>query len=439
VLYLLEALIAAYMGYVIYRLFKQGFAMNCIGASIFLADVLAATVVYYPAQWLSRAVFSNLFSQAMMPVLPAIGVYYAADILLSRRLKREDSPVALAVKKRLAMPRWADRTCCGGMALLLCVAAFVLATLMVMVISVDDGWRDTLLNRTLLLRAFVPEPSGTDELQSDGKLASASSDDAMTAQARIQRGIQNAWKKARGAVADSTGLSAVQVRLEALKEILNLSPEESAWLGEKNLSLKKLQNHPRLLAVIENERLLNLVKNVGQGDIGAVYALGDEPDIKALEDADFLQAIHDVDLLELRAQVRDYRKRRACFYPVKWDVSGIQSTLHLDDQLGRKDGWRAMPGGVTALNWNPSTHIGLARTGFFFKDAPKEKMQLAFRTSGRVSLLINDQSVKLKPVDDEQTFLVAFKTGKTDVVLMVEFVGVTGPHTCSAQAFVVKE
>jgi hypothetical protein len=436
-LYLVESLVALYLAYFTYRIFKQGLAMNVIAIPIFIAAVAMALAAFHLSQWIARGVASNVLTRAAVPLLMTNVGYFATYILLSRKFKRDNSPGVVALKKKLVMPRWADRSLCAGFVVVLCAVMFVLATLLVTILSVEESWRTALTNRTMVLWAFVPDSrlnTASAVRSADGGL-----EETMGAQERLKRGIAGIWSSARDAVADGTGLSGVQDQLEALQEILNLSTDESSWLVEKNPNLKHLLNHPRLMAIVENQHILDLIQRVGNGDIGAVYVLGDEPDIKALaEDKDFVETVRSIDLLELHAQLIDTRKNRAAMVPIIWDTNAIQNTLQLDACLRSKAGWRTLPKGAATLTYGSTTPIGLARTAIIVEQKPQHKLQFRLRSAGRISVLVNNQPIKLAQDGEELTFKHAFEQGVTRIDIMVEFISVTGPRICSVQAFIAK-
>src|SRR5687768_10770152 len=83
--YLLEFLFAAYLGFFVYRIFKNGLALNCIAVPILLASALGAVTLFYLSHWITRGVSSNILTRAAVPALFSTITFFTALILLWRK------------------------------------------------------------------------------------------------------------------------------------------------------------------------------------------------------------------------------------------------------------------------------------------------------------------------------------------------------------------
>ncbi len=93
-----------------------------------------------------------------------------------------------------------------------------------------------------------------------------------------------------------------------VKELSELSDEENIYLLETTPALQQLATHSSLIAILENQQLLNLIEQASHGSLPALYQLGDEPSVKHLfTDQEIAAILRQIDLRQLLHSVRVYR------------------------------------------------------------------------------------------------------------------------------------
>ena len=434
-LYLAEFLIVGCLAYSIWRIFRQGLARNCLGIGICVVGVVAATAACFLTDLLVLLVSSNLVLRAVLPLI-AMGLgYVLAVFFLKRRYRSDEAPLVVALKKRLVLPTWGERLTCTALSLLLLMTSGLILLFVVTLASANPLWGDTIASHTLYLRFLSPSRTAEYHVASEDGETPGPMEQVVAEQDRFFQRAKRSWDYTRDSIADWTGTTATLEQLEALRDIINLDPSEHAWLVERNSGLKKLINHPQVLKIVRDDRLMEMVERVGHGSAGALYALGDEPAIHAfLEDEEVLRIIHSIDLLELQRQVKQRRRERRKGVPLRWSLARINSTLALDGQLAKKTaGWERLEP-TASLSWPADTRIGLARVGISTTDRARHQVQLRFRTSGHVTLFINDRSTKLTEHDGAMTTMLTIGGTQTTVVLMVRFGDPAEARTCFAEA-----
>jgi hypothetical protein len=372
--------------------------------------------------------------QLIVPLAIVTAFYIALVEFLKYKYKKADSFLYVWFHKRIAMPIKWDRIACGSVSLMLVSASGVLLLLVVSLASQDPTWASNIENHSLFMHAFIPEP--------EPEVLAVTADGVpivIEKPTGIFSSIKRGLSSVRNAVSDATGISALTKEVSALREILNLSPVENAWLVEHNPKLKKLLYHPSLLAIMENNHVLKLIDQVGRGSPSALIELGDNPDLKnLLEDKTVLDAVHSLDLFEMRNQIKTQRQNTGKRYPMHWWLSEIRSTLSLDAQLKKTTEWRNTPTGNTLLDWPDNTKIGLARSGLELQDPKPVRLNFQFHAEGQITLLINDTPIPLKEEDGMFVATVTMNPGKNAILVMIEFSGQTPKRSCLMEAFIPK-
>lgn len=435
--YLLEILSLAYLAVLCARVLRQGTARNLVGVGIFLLATLVGTLALYMGQVLSEQVFDNLSLVILVPLAAAVAGYVATSVGCARRLRRPESGVVARLQGRLRLPRWLDRVCCGALALLLVGGVAVALLFLVSLAGVEEHWRTKMAGHSLFLHAFLPPvtapappPPATAAQQ-----ARPDAQQALSLQKRFLAGLGKTWHRTREAVATRTGTKAAVRHLEALKFIINLSPQEHAWLVETSPGLKTLLHHPSLEAIMAEDRILDQIEAVGRGSPTAIYALGQEPAIQAFfKDKQIMAVVRTLDLVALQQHVEARRRALGVLVPIQWATAAIASTLELDGALQDPTRWENAPPNTMRLCWAPDTPIGLAAAGFVHQAEIPAPLHVRLETPGVLTVLVNDRSIELKTDGKARTFILPFRQGLTRLVILVDFSGVEGAFTCLAEA-----
>lgn len=433
-LYLIEILILLVLGYMVWRIFRLGFARDLLNLGIYCTGGVLAMLGFHLTNALLPFCTSNLVVRTFGGLLVMLTAYSVIVWYLRRRNRSDDAPTVVSIKKRLQLPRWGERLACGLMSLVLVAVCALMVLFLVTISSANPSWGHAIATRSLYLRYLAPwrAPDVLPPVASGRRPDQL--DEVVAAQSGLLNHMRQRWTSARDSIANSTGTTAVFEQLEALREIVNLQREEQAWLAERNPVLKRLLNHPRLMDILRDDRLLDLIERVGNGSATALYALGDEPAVRAfIEDQEVQHVVKSIDLLELRRQVQQRRQSRETRFPLCWSVATIRTTLELDAQLSRVPGWENL-GPTNVLSWPEDEPIGLARSRVRSADGAARSVELRFRTSGQVTLLVDDRSVKLTDHDGAASAAVTFSASPKTLVLMVNFVGSDSARTCFAEA-----
>lgn len=440
-LYAIEISFFLFLAYRHYRIFKQSLARNCLYIGIYCVSTVPAIAAYHLSQWLIGMVSSNLILRLVLPLLVLNTAYLGTVTYLCRRCRNDDHPLVSALHRRLLLPRWAERLACGFIGLLLWAVAGLLLCFMVNILSSIPEWRQNISSHSLYLRFLGSSPPPiVDEhavVNHGGMMPMVHSDPEkiMDAQSGFLNGLRKGWANTRDLIAEKSGSNVVRENLEALQEILNLTPAENTWLMEQNSNLKQLFHHPALLAIMNDDHVIKLIEEVAKGSPLAIYALGDDPNLKALfEDEEVMRVVRSIDLREMRSQIQA-RRKLGTRVPIGWAVSSINKTLDLDAQLKNASAWKDSGKDISQIMWKPDVHIGLARAGFVFNDTVKRSLGFQFHTQGQVLFLINNQSIKLTEYDGAMTAQVTLDSGRTEFVLLVDFPDATAARSCMVEVF----
>ena len=165
---------------------------------------------------------------------------------------------------------------------------------------------DTVTEQTLLLRYLVPPQEKThhDASESDEQALA----DVMDEQTRFLKSFKSGIQRSKNKLAETVGTPNLVQQTRSLVTLLNLPPEDSAWLIEHTPELTVLQSNASVRAVMENDEVLDLIIQAGNGSISAVYRLSEHRAIIDLgNDRELAEALKVVDLVKLEALANAHR------------------------------------------------------------------------------------------------------------------------------------
>jgi hypothetical protein len=212
--------------------------------------------------------------------------------------------------------------------------------------------------------------------------------------------------------------------------LLNLSVEETEWLVETTPALKELKDNEALTAVMEDDHIMDLVMEAGQGSMKAVYALGDEPGIRQIiEDPVIAKHIKMLDLREMREAALNYRRRNETVLPVIWHVASISFPHEMDAALTNAEMWTSVNATDEYCEWNDDTTFALVRAAFVVH-APIRVLTCC-ETEGTPTQWINDKKTAFKEHGGRRQAEVVLENGTTEIVVLIDFRKVKPPKICS--------
>ena len=165
---------------------------------------------------------------------------------------------------------------------------------------------NSVTEQTLLLRYLVPPQEKThhDASESDEQALA----DVMDEQTRFLKSFKSGIQRSKNKLAETVGTPNLVQQTRSLVTLLNLPPEDSAWLIENTPELTVLQSNASVRAVMENDEVLDLIIQAGNGSMSAVYRLSEHRAIIDLgNDRALAEALKVVDLVKLEALASAHR------------------------------------------------------------------------------------------------------------------------------------
>ena len=311
IIVVLEVVVAGGAALMIWRLLRTPFLYNlCAGLAL-----LVGWGVAWAVGLLGEALLKPVLKNPLIMVLTVFAltcVAFAGAVTIVRRtLKPRKRPTGRPLLKRGT-----------GAVLNLLLVGLLLAALigfldfMVSLASLSD-LEPEIRERSLYLTLFLPKPTGPGAARSgtpaprqrpaDEDAASANNAplrDVMSRQERFFDSLQEGFALSKTSLARKLGTQQAIEQLQALQFLLDLSPDDTAWLVESTPELRALTQNERLLAVLRDEHLLTLVTRVGQGSASAIYDLSEHAAVQELlTDPAIIHAIKALDLPRLQQRV----------------------------------------------------------------------------------------------------------------------------------------
>jgi hypothetical protein len=304
-LIVLEIVLLASVGLSVCRIMRNTFSLNLILGCVFLLAAAAA----YSAGWLAATVTHripmNLLVAAGISTVFSMAAYIVVFHFLSRPARRRSARQA---ERSEVSPRtgWAGRI--GNLLLsVLLVTSVVLVVDFLVELASASHLADTVSEKTLFLRCLMPPTEKTDEGKTDQEVLA----DIIDEQARFLESLRSGIEKSRRKLAETVGTPVIVQQTRALVALLNLPPEDSAWLIENTPELSSLQSNATVRAIMDDEEVLDLIIQVGEGSMRAVYRLSEHPAIEKLaNDEELAEALNVLDLVALEEQARGRREER---------------------------------------------------------------------------------------------------------------------------------
>ncbi len=286
--------------------------------------------------------------------------------------------------------------------------------------------RQTLISAVLLSDRLGARPA--DRASTLGVMHGEASDSA--AQLRALGRLRAGFTSGIDGVLDASGAGRVMDAMDALHALMRLDDEQRGDLAHTIPELQRLSDDPLVLAIVDDDRLMALVREAGGGSLSAIYALGDEPRVQELvEDPRMRDAIAAIDLLAIRDRLR--ARERSVLEPMRWQLATIASSLEFDHRLRDPAGWIAAESAV--LVWPSGRRFAVARASVAASTATRE---LRLRGQAAPSCWID--GVAVPPGRDGQARTVALPARGGELVLLFDTgvdagVDSRAPCTCGVE------
>jgi len=232
------------------------------------------------------------------------------------------------------------------------------------------------------------------------------------------------WQRSVSGILAASGAARVVASVETLQWISTLTTEELEGIVASEPALQRVIDDPQLVAVLANERVMDLVHAATAGSWSAIYALGGETVILALiESSSMRAAIAAVDLVSIRSRLQAALPSQQSI-AVIWQARALVSSLDLDTALARPEAWENMPP-QEVITFPATTRYALVRT-VILQPGPPQQMRLVIRTSAALSCWVDNVLQRPSAVPGGQGVDIAFPTAHTSepqglVVILFDF------------------
>jgi hypothetical protein len=350
-------------------------------------------MIHLPLAWLRV----NLFLMWGGSIGAALIAYITAFVLLAKKIDVTKMP-AIRCKRAYKV---------GGILLFWGVSLF-LAISLLHLMAAEPETAQALRERSLIARHLLVTPPIDD---SD---PSADPDEP------------SSWERIKQQATKTSGANSLVDSYNAMCFLLELDEDECTYLVENNKPLHDLLNHPILLKILEDDELVDTILG-SELSLKEVYGLGSEQEVKQLlNDPVFRESVEKINLVEMCQQVREYRKQKRQVSDVSWEKSWVDSTLDLDACLADAARWTACKS-TEDIGW-PKGRYGLLRTAL-----PQGDWLVTCKAKDRPTLLINDESVKMRRQDDVYIYPIKETSGNLSILLMHE--QLRARSNCSVKIF----
>ncbi len=196
------------------------------------------------------------------------------------------------------------------------------------------------------------------------------------------------WQRGIDGILTASGATRVMALVEALHWISTLSNEDLERIVATEPALQRIIDDPQLIAVLNDEHVMEVVHAAIGGSWSAIYAVGDEPKILALlESTSMRAAIAAVDPVAMQARLQAPLPRVTPpdRMAMIWQVRALASSLDMDAALASSEGWQNNSSN-DPISFLAPTRYALVRAIFPRHSQP---LRLEMRTSAALSCWID--------------------------------------------------
>ena len=251
-------------------------------------------------------------------------------------------------------------------------------------------------------------------------------EDVMAQQNMLFTGLRNQADSARQWLYDATGINTVVQQLGALQQILALSHAQRTQIIQTNPQLLALTQHPRLLKIVNNSELVDLITQAGEGHMQALWQLHQHPDLTALmNDRQLHKQMMQLDIHRI---IQTYQQRQwvdQSILPVTWYTTTLTNPKVLADTLENPASWQRSAAG---MQWEPSSTWTAAWAEVHAQ--VNQRLELHIQTQANVTVYIDQQQVATQSHPDGY-MLQLTSTGKPMAVcILLDFRHTQQSRTC---------
>lgn len=309
-LIVLEIVLLASVGLGVCRIMRNTFSLNLLLGCAFLGAFAAAYFVGWLVATLTNRIPMNLLVAAGIPTVFSVAAYIVVFHFLRRLVwkKRGRDAGRREIEHRSKWPGKAGNLL---ISVLLIMSVVVIADFLVELASASH-LADTVSQRTLFLRCLMPPAEDPAPGKTDQEVLA----DIVDEQARFLESLRFGIEKSKKKFAEAVGTPVIVKQTRSLVSLLNLPSEDSAWLIENTPELSALQSNASVRAIMEDDEVLDLIIQVGEGSMSAVYRLSEHPAIENLaNDEELARALKALDLVALEEQALRHRQERRIQLP----------------------------------------------------------------------------------------------------------------------------
>ena len=309
-LLIIEVVMAVYLGCVIWRILRNSFLYNLFTAATLVIGWGVALTAGKLAVWLLKPIPANPL--IMMLALVALTSF---SFLGTVAILRSSGPLQKLRAKRRLVIRGLGTTLNLLLVVLLLAAVIGLLDFMVSLASLT-ALQPEIRERSLYLKRFLPAQAAPSDAGAGTRLPQQNAasqtaapthvplQDVMARQANFFESLREGVTASRESLARRLGTQEMLEQVRALQALLNLSPDDSAWLVESTPELQAFTENARLQAVLRDDHVLDLIIAAGEGSASAIYELSKNRAIRELfSDPAIIHGIKALDLARLEQRV----------------------------------------------------------------------------------------------------------------------------------------
>lgn len=182
--------------------------------------------------------------------------------------------------------------------------------------------------------------------------------------------------------------------------------------------LRRIADHPRLLALIDDDELRGLAAQCLAGDVRAMARVAEHEKVKALlADESFRREVRSLDLAALRLELASVRLPASRLQPGPWRVTPLREAEPLAQAAEDRDRWRDA-GNTGVLVWPPETREGAA-VAALHADVPMHVV-IYVDTPAPLRLWLNGEALDLTVGPGDQLATADIPAGESVLALAVQ-------------------
>lgn len=431
-LYAVEVLLLLWLAWTTWRIMRNPFRLNVLKMGVIGLGFAAAALVDQPLSRLLSLTFTNFMTGLTLLLLCSIGVYFAVVRVLTRRIN------ALRFMQEPIRARTIQGRLLNTILIMLVFIGVAGLTDFLTGLAAMGPLAPDIREHSLFLHYFLPvesTPARPVIIQSDTTSNGSSLTKTMDEQAHFLSALRGGITSSREALAQSLGTKAITEQIRCLAVLLNLPHEDTLWLIDNTPELKRLVDNPHLLAVMNNEAIIDQIIDAGQGSLPALYKLGDEPTIKALfDDPDIAASIKTISLPALQQAADRHREATERALPVTWTTADLDLPTDRDAVLGDPTRWQPIDESQSNMIWKPGQRFALLRTTASL--ASPADATLSIQCQGQVVCWLNGVAQELTHQHNRLECSLRLDASPALLVLMLDFRDSPTPKQCSVRMLV---